>query len=167
MHRVHTRARRTPPPSEIMRTLFRLGNQRLRVLLWAWETLLPVAGPLPQIWHTFAMIVLLIFWTMTSESHDNSWLLSIYAVSLHLIFATHLITLYFDLAQYFCYRACSRLNYLRTHHPLSKCPTVLTYAPGYSLKNQQILHWRSAQVTRGSGYFQFLDHIVSMEAIFD
>jgi hypothetical protein len=34
-----------------------LGSQRLFVLLWAWETLLPVTGPLPQISHTFAMII--------------------------------------------------------------------------------------------------------------
>jgi hypothetical protein len=36
-----------------------LGNQRLRVLLWAWETLLPVKGPFPHISHVFAMVILL------------------------------------------------------------------------------------------------------------
>jgi hypothetical protein len=43
-----------------MRTRFRFGSQRRRVLLLAWETLLPVTGPLPQISHTLAMIDLLI-----------------------------------------------------------------------------------------------------------
>ena len=49
MQRVQTRAFLTPPESVTMRTRFRLGSQRLLVLLWAWETLLPVTGPFPQI----------------------------------------------------------------------------------------------------------------------
>jgi len=49
MQRVQTRARRTEPLSVTILTLLRFGSHRLRVLLWAWETLFPVAGPLPQI----------------------------------------------------------------------------------------------------------------------
>jgi hypothetical protein len=49
IQRVHTRARRTAPVPETIRTFLRFGNQRLRVLLCAWDTLLPVAGPLPHI----------------------------------------------------------------------------------------------------------------------
>ena len=49
MQRVQTRAFLTPPESVTMRTRFRLGSQRLLVLLCAWETLFPVTGPLPQI----------------------------------------------------------------------------------------------------------------------
>jgi hypothetical protein len=49
IQRVHTLARAIPPFSVTIRTLFRFGSQRRLVLLWAWETLLPVAGPFPQI----------------------------------------------------------------------------------------------------------------------
>ena len=49
IQRVHTRAFLTPPESVTMRTLFKLGSQRLLVLLCAWETLFPVTGPFPQI----------------------------------------------------------------------------------------------------------------------
>jgi hypothetical protein len=42
-------------------TRWRFGSQRRLVLLWAWLTLLPVSGPLPQISHFFAMGKLLIF----------------------------------------------------------------------------------------------------------
>jgi hypothetical protein len=60
MHLVQTRERRTPPLAVTMRTRLRFGSQRRRVLLLAWETLFPVTGPLPQISHTLAMIILLI-----------------------------------------------------------------------------------------------------------
>jgi hypothetical protein len=48
------------PPLAAILTRCRLGSQRRRFLLWAWLTLLPVTGPLPQISHFFAMIKLLI-----------------------------------------------------------------------------------------------------------
>jgi hypothetical protein len=60
MQRVQTLARWVAPEAVTMRTCFRLGSQRRLVLLWAWETLLPVAGPLPQISQTFAMMNTLI-----------------------------------------------------------------------------------------------------------
>lgn len=50
--RVHTRTRRTSPDS-MMRTRRRFGSQRRLVLLFAWETLLPVIGRFPQTWQTF------------------------------------------------------------------------------------------------------------------
>jgi hypothetical protein len=56
MQRVHTLVFLVFPPALAICTVFKLGSQRLLVLLWAWETLLPVTGPLPQISHTFAMI---------------------------------------------------------------------------------------------------------------
>jgi hypothetical protein len=34
----------------------RFGSQRLLVLLLAWDTLLPVTGPFPQISHTLAIV---------------------------------------------------------------------------------------------------------------
>jgi hypothetical protein len=43
-------------PSTRARTLWRLGSQRLRVLLCAWLILLPLTGLFPQIPQTFAMI---------------------------------------------------------------------------------------------------------------
>jgi hypothetical protein len=55
MHRVHTLVFLVLPPPLAMCTVFKLGSQRRLVLLWAWDTLLPVTGPLPQISHTFAM----------------------------------------------------------------------------------------------------------------
>jgi hypothetical protein len=55
IQRVQTRALTALPFSATIRTLFRFGSQRRRVLLWAWETLFPVAGPLPQILQTLAM----------------------------------------------------------------------------------------------------------------
>jgi hypothetical protein len=56
MQRVQTLACWVAPEAVIIWTRFRLGSQRRRLLLLAWETLLPVAGPLPQISQTFAMI---------------------------------------------------------------------------------------------------------------
>jgi len=46
MHRVHTRTLRRWPLSSTIFTVWRLGSQRRRVLLWAWLTLFPDAGPL-------------------------------------------------------------------------------------------------------------------------
>ena len=57
MHLVHTLVFWVFPPELAICTVFKLGSQRLLVLLWAWETLLPVTGPLPQISHTFAIFV--------------------------------------------------------------------------------------------------------------
>src|SRR5207245_11779921 len=54
MQLVHTR-RRCTLPSTTARTRCRLGYQRRFVLLFAWLTLCPVIGPLPQISHTRAM----------------------------------------------------------------------------------------------------------------
>jgi hypothetical protein len=48
MHEVHTRTRLRVPTSSTIFTVWRFGNQRRRVLLWAWLTLFPVAGPLPH-----------------------------------------------------------------------------------------------------------------------
>src|SRR5437868_3718765 len=47
-HRVHTRIRRTPPPTSA-RTSCRFGCHRRLVLLFAWLTLLPTELCLPQI----------------------------------------------------------------------------------------------------------------------
>lgn len=55
MHLVHTLVFLVFPPALAICTVFKLGSQRRLVLLCAWETLLPVTGPLPQISHTFAM----------------------------------------------------------------------------------------------------------------
>jgi hypothetical protein len=55
MQRVHTLVLFLLPPTVAMRTIFRFGSQRLLVLLWAWETLLPTIGPLPHNSHTFAI----------------------------------------------------------------------------------------------------------------
>jgi len=57
MHLVHTLVFLVFPPALAICTVFKLGSQRLLVLLCAWETLLPVTGPLPQISHTFAMFL--------------------------------------------------------------------------------------------------------------
>jgi len=55
IQRVHTLARWTLPLSLTIRTFLRFGSHRLLFLLWAWDTLLPVTGPLPQISHFFAI----------------------------------------------------------------------------------------------------------------
>jgi hypothetical protein len=55
MQRVQTLARWLLPFPVTILTLFKFGSQRRLVLLWACETLLPVSGPFPQIWHTLAM----------------------------------------------------------------------------------------------------------------
>lgn len=52
-HDVHTRAVLTVPASR-MRTDWRFGSQRRRVLCIEWLTLLPDAGPLPQTSHRLA-----------------------------------------------------------------------------------------------------------------
>ena len=49
MQRVHTRTRRRSPFSSTIFTVWRFGSQRRRVLLCAWLTLFPVAGPLPHV----------------------------------------------------------------------------------------------------------------------
>src|SRR6266480_4919808 len=54
MHCVQTRIRFTTPFTTT-RTRCRLGYQRRGVLLFAWLTLCPVMGPLPQISHTRAI----------------------------------------------------------------------------------------------------------------
>jgi hypothetical protein len=56
MHRVQTLACTVPPLAVTIRTRCKLGIQRRRVLLWAWLTLFPVEGPLPQIAQLRAMI---------------------------------------------------------------------------------------------------------------
>jgi hypothetical protein len=55
MQRVHTFVLFVLPPEVAMRTIFKFGNQRLLVLLCAWETLFPTIGPFPHISHTFAI----------------------------------------------------------------------------------------------------------------
>jgi len=47
-------------PSTIARTRWMFGNQRRLVTLWAWEMLLPVIGPLPQISHRCAIVEILL-----------------------------------------------------------------------------------------------------------
>jgi len=59
MHRVQARMC-FGLPSTTARTRCRLGCHRRLVTLWAWEMLLPVIGPLPQISHRCAMIVILL-----------------------------------------------------------------------------------------------------------
>jgi hypothetical protein len=66
MHRVHTLTY-FGRPSTIARTRWRLGNQRRFVTLWAWEILLPLIGPLPQISHRCAMSELLL------ETPEHGW----------------------------------------------------------------------------------------------
>ena len=46
-------------PFTLALTFFRLGSQRRFVRLWAWLTLLPTMGPLPQISHFRDMIDLI------------------------------------------------------------------------------------------------------------
>ena len=55
MQRVQALTRTVLPLLATMRTHCRLGSQRRRVLLWAWLTLFPVDGPLPQISQLRAM----------------------------------------------------------------------------------------------------------------
>ena len=50
MQAVQARMRFTVLPT-LARTRCRLMFQRRRVMLWAWETLLPVSGFLPQMSH--------------------------------------------------------------------------------------------------------------------
>ncbi len=57
IQRVHTFMRTVFPPASTVLTRCRFGNQRRLVLLWAWLTLLPVAGPLPQISHLRAIVL--------------------------------------------------------------------------------------------------------------
>ena len=54
MQLVHTRMRLLPP-STLALTAWRLGFQRRRVVLCAWEMLFPNCGPLPQSSHFCAM----------------------------------------------------------------------------------------------------------------
>ncbi len=54
MHLVHTLKLLTLPLC-FARTFWRLGIHLLRVLLWAWLTLLPVVGPFPHMSHLAAM----------------------------------------------------------------------------------------------------------------
>src|SRR5262245_60623824 len=53
--RVHTRSLLTAPPT-MPRSETRLGIHRRFVMLWAWLTLWPTEGPLPQISHRWAML---------------------------------------------------------------------------------------------------------------
>src|SRR6266852_5211354 len=55
MHRVHA-STRCALPSITARTFWRLGNVRLLVLLFAWLTLFPTSGRLPQMLHFQAML---------------------------------------------------------------------------------------------------------------
>ena len=64
-HRVQTRTRRGAP-STITRTVCRLGYHRRFVLLLAWLTLLPVAGPLVQTLQTRAIGYLSKLWSKTA-----------------------------------------------------------------------------------------------------
>ncbi len=52
--RVHTYTRRGAEPTMIL-TFWRLGSKRRLVATIEWLRLWPKAGPLPQLWHTFAM----------------------------------------------------------------------------------------------------------------
>jgi len=47
-------------PSTTARTRWILGSQRRLLTLWAWEILLPVIGPLPQISHRCAIVEILL-----------------------------------------------------------------------------------------------------------
>lgn len=53
-HEVQTTIRLGTPLTSAW-TLWRFGTQRLLVVLWAWETLFPETGFLPQIEQTFAI----------------------------------------------------------------------------------------------------------------
>ena len=56
-----TRRRTQRCSDSIQKRLYcRFGKNRLRVLLCAWETLLPVCGRFPVTWHTLDMIKSLI-----------------------------------------------------------------------------------------------------------
>ena len=59
IHRVHTRTCFGRPSTTAL-TRCRLGFQRRLVTLCAWEILLPVIGPLPQISHRCAISVILL-----------------------------------------------------------------------------------------------------------
>jgi len=54
MHRVQTFMRFTAEPT-FTRTLWRFGNHRRLVTLWAWLILLPKTGALPHTSHIFAI----------------------------------------------------------------------------------------------------------------
>ena len=53
--RVHTYTRRGALPTRIL-TFCRFGSKRRLVATIEWLRLLPNAGPLPQLWHTLAMV---------------------------------------------------------------------------------------------------------------
>jgi hypothetical protein len=57
MHLVQTFVRCAPPCGRCTRMDCRFGLKRRRVRLFAWETLLPNCGPLPQTSHRLAMII--------------------------------------------------------------------------------------------------------------
>src|SRR2546430_17499656 len=57
MQLVQTFMRSTPPCGRCTRMDCRFGLKRRRVRLFAWETLLPNCGPLPQTSHLLAMII--------------------------------------------------------------------------------------------------------------
>jgi len=59
MQRVHTLTY-FGLPSTSARTRWMLGRHRRLVTLWAWEILLPVIGPLPQISHRCAIVEFLL-----------------------------------------------------------------------------------------------------------
>jgi hypothetical protein len=56
MQRVQARTLTSAPLSVVTVVFCRLGSQRLLVFLWEWLTLLPDAGLLPQIAHTFDIL---------------------------------------------------------------------------------------------------------------
>jgi hypothetical protein len=59
MHRVHA-LMYFGLPSTMARTRWTLGFHLRLVTLWAWEMLLPVIGPLPQISHRCAIVEFLL-----------------------------------------------------------------------------------------------------------
>jgi hypothetical protein len=59
MQRVHT-LMYFGVPSTIARTRWMFGSHLRLLTLWAWEMLLPVIGPLPQISHRCAIFLLLL-----------------------------------------------------------------------------------------------------------
>jgi hypothetical protein len=66
MHVVQTLIRRVVPLT-VARTLWRFGNQRRRVRLWAWLMLLPLTGLFSQIWQTFDIVVRFQGWFNRNE----------------------------------------------------------------------------------------------------
>ena len=72
MHRVQTVIFRTLP-STLARTCWRFGLNRRLVILWAWLTLLPTKGFLPQISHCLDIFYLLALLNRPEAFHTK-WL---------------------------------------------------------------------------------------------